>query len=260
VIEMFAMPLRLPKLQTTIKMPKFMRTRAMMMENLIKGGQYPGGVGPGFFTGTYTGDGNATKAITGVGFAPKMILVYPQVNQTNGWGMRSDQDGLNYMGWKTFTGAEYNFRYTTDNVISLDADGFTVGDGTTLGVNWMNVLGRVYSFACWGNGAVSFADGTYAGDHAATQAITGVGFVPKLVMLYTSTDGDAGGVAKNPIGAKTDQDGVNTVWYRDSNGAFPYSADMIISLDADGFTVGDGSGTGPVFNDLGWTYMWRAWR
>lgn len=236
-----------------------------MMHLLMAGGQYPGGVGSGFFTGTYTGDGNATKAITGVGFAPGLIFVYPQVVMpggwppvsADGWGMKSDQDGLNYMGWD-YT-VDTKFRYTTDNVISLDADGFTVGDGTTLGVNWMNILGQDYGFACWGNGAVSFADGNYAGDGNVTQAIAGLGFQPRLVMMFTPDN--PSGLSSNPIIAKTDQDGIYATTGRFGWGGFIYAEDHVVSLDADGFTVGDGSDSfGNMCNALGATYYWKAWR
>jgi len=40
--------------------------------------------------------------------------------------------------------------YGEDHIISLDSDGFTVGDGTPQGTNFMNVNGRNYVAICLG--------------------------------------------------------------------------------------------------------------
>lgn len=75
--------------------------------------------------GKYTGDAAASKAISGVGFKPKFLLIYEMVTNKN-IILKSDQDGT-----KSFVqpngGANL---YVDDQVISLDSDGFTVGDGT----------------------------------------------------------------------------------------------------------------------------------
>jgi len=78
--------------------------------------------------------------------------------------------------------------------------------------------------------------GTYTGDGAATQAVTGVGFQPELMILWTQ-----GTVIY--VRFKTSADGTYT---KNSNGG--YFEDEIISLDADGFTVGDGTGGGEDMN------------
>ena len=75
--------------------------------------------------GTYTGDAAATKAITGVGFSPKAVIIYEMVTNKN-IILKSTFDGT-----KSFVqpngGASL---YVDDQVISLDTDGFTVGDGS----------------------------------------------------------------------------------------------------------------------------------
>lgn len=75
--------------------------------------------------GTYTGDAAATKAITGVGFKPTFLLIFEQVTNKN-IILKSSLDGT-----KSFVqpngGANL---YVDDQVISLDTNGFTVGDGT----------------------------------------------------------------------------------------------------------------------------------
>ena len=78
-------------------------------------------------TGSYTGDGAATKAITGVGFQPTFLIVHGTEDRGEGnvgLAMKSDQDT---------TGAQVgDDDYLDDVIISLDADGFTIGDTSTI--------------------------------------------------------------------------------------------------------------------------------
>lgn len=94
--------------------------------------------------GTYTGDGAATKAVTGLGFVPRAILIYGQVDNAgfSHSAVKTNQDGL-------FSLASW-IQYEVDHIISLDADGFTVGDGTggTNG-NTVNVGAEVYVYEAW---------------------------------------------------------------------------------------------------------------
>lgn len=103
-----------------------------------------------FATGTYTGDGAATQAVVGVGFQPKFVWilsrgVVPNALNTAVEGLKTDQDGVNSMYW-----VGVFWRYEADDIISLDADGFTVGDGSVWGFNMFNWLGSVYNYMCWG--------------------------------------------------------------------------------------------------------------
>lgn len=110
------------------------------------------------------------------------------------------------------------------------------------------------------SGGVQVATGTYVGNGALTQAIVGVGFQPKFVMIYPH---DNGSVLDFPIGFRTDRDGGFAYWWwRGAGpGTFDYDLGNIISLDVDGFTVGDGSiGLTPNnFNALGVTYTYLCW-
>jgi len=102
-----------------------------------------------FAVGTYTGDGAATQAITGIGFQPIVVIIY----QHRDWifradmpAIKTDQDGAFSMAHDGGLG----YRWQQDNIISLDADGFTVGDGTPLGLNMCNVNAYVYTYICFG--------------------------------------------------------------------------------------------------------------
>lgn len=98
-----------------------------------------------FATGSYAGNGAATQAIAGVGFQPKFVLIYERLAAgTQAFiGVKTDKDGARC--YRFIGGAQ--FRYTLDDIISLDVGGFTVGDGTPIG----NVFNRVenYSYWCW---------------------------------------------------------------------------------------------------------------
>jgi len=98
-------------------------------------------------TGTYTGDGNATQGITGVGFQPRVVQIYPQTfGAMTGPCSKTDQDGLRTK-FHDIPGAQWH--WVLDFIISLDADGFTVGDGTGYG-NVLNLAPIVYTYIAWG--------------------------------------------------------------------------------------------------------------
>jgi len=88
--------------------------------------------------GTYTGNGSATQAITGVGFQPDYLHVYAQNGSYNGWE-KSSHDGTKA---RDLT----HIYYQDDHIISLDSDGFTVGDGTSGIGNSANVNTVVYVY------------------------------------------------------------------------------------------------------------------
>lgn len=72
--------------------------------------------------------------------------------------------------------------------------------------------------------------GTYTGDGATTKAITGVGFQPRFLWLYSTTTSTAAGF-KTSLDAGGNSSVVPST----------YTTDHIISLDSGGFTVGDGT-------------------
>lgn len=97
-----------------------------------------GGGGATMAIGTYTGDGNATQAITGVGFQPEFLVTLRREDVFGYDYFKSDQD-------TTSARATAGSAYKTDHIISLDADGFTVGDGTG-DANYANVNTKSYTY------------------------------------------------------------------------------------------------------------------
>lgn len=104
-------------------------------------------------TGTYTGDGTVSHAITGLGFRPKYVRI---------WRHNAEAAGTwNYIFERTDTYAgDLCHRISTagtnaalmevvgDCLISLDADGFTVDDG---GIDDQpNTDGQLYDYLALG--------------------------------------------------------------------------------------------------------------
>lgn len=90
-------------------------------------------------TGTYNGlDSETTKAITGVGFRPKIVLIFPRSSIICGPYIKNNQTPTTY-SFNLATSA-----YTNDVIRSLDADGFTVGD-----TDEINQSGETYEWIAW---------------------------------------------------------------------------------------------------------------
>jgi len=83
-------------------------------------------------TGTYTGDGTESQAITGVGFRPKYVAIWIQPGgpSVQSFFEKVDQFlvDLSFMHF-VWAGQEHIFQLNA--LISLDADGFTVDDAGT---------------------------------------------------------------------------------------------------------------------------------
>jgi hypothetical protein len=101
---------------------------------------------PMLTTGTYTGNGQVTQSITGVGFQPKVLFVMQHQQSTyRVWASKTDQDGL----YCLIVSRTVNM-YTVNSIISLDTDGFTVGDGASPGDgNYMNENGTLYTYIAY---------------------------------------------------------------------------------------------------------------
>lgn len=93
--------------------------------------------------------------------------------------------------------------------------------------------------------------GTYTGDNNATQAIVGLGFKPDSIKIIEQ-------ISACYIGTKNDQDGTKTMMTTGSSGVYAYQDDHIVSFDADGFTVGDGTGTTNKLNQNAQAYSYVA--
>jgi len=160
------------------------------------------------------------------------------------------------MAWSNFPAGKAAFPginavYETTAITSLDVDGFTVGNSV-----YTNENGETEDWlALKDNGAGDMKIGSYVGDGGVTQAITGVGFDPELVIVQQDQD-DPDKDAPRDAHWRTDtltnppQAGLFRV------GLFPVGEFYIVSLDVGGFTVGQ---FGPA-NRLNVTYFYAAFR
>ena len=100
--------------------------------------------------------------------------------------------------------------------------------------------------------------GTYTGDTGTTQAVTGVGFEPFILWIceYSGDGGESNRVVTT--NSLVDNDGAGMAHYLNNDATLSKTnSDMIRSLDADGFTVGDQGGV-QGFNSSGITYEYWA--
>ena len=177
------------------------------------------------FTGTYTGDGEATQAITGVGFQPDAIFIKKETFGGSG-GIFATKD-MSVADGKLMVGDNAP---GTGFISTIDADGFTVGTDDSV-----NASSAPYHFLCLKENATDCKISTYTGDGNATQAITGVGFQPNVLLI--------GSEGAFEVNWKTD----TVTNAADMNDFGTGQADdRIDSLDADGFTVDTDDSTNAV--------------
>lgn len=127
-------------------------------------------------TGTYTGDGTGSRAITGLGFTPVCVFAVKSGSEVY-W--KSPMSGANTLSLTN--------GLLADRITSLDSDGFTVG---TSG----NASGSSYFWIALGADATVFFQSSYVGTGSA-HSITGIGFQPDLVV-----SADSSGSTSNAFG------------------------------------------------------------
>lgn len=201
-------------------------------------------------TGSYVGDDSTSKSITGVGFRPKYVKI---------WKHPTEEIAVHHYEKLDQTWGDYCYYPSNpqDNRInSLDADGFTVDDDGTN--SNPNANGTTYDWVAFGFGVGSVGTalmktGTYTGDGSTSQAITGIGFQPRLVWTVIRVVH----TAANECSIRWDVQPSDLSLLL-GDGTLKGSDDKIISLDADGFTVDDGGGDYPP-NRVDEVYDYVAW-
>lgn len=101
--------------------------------------------------------------------------------------------------------------------------------------------------------AKNTAQGIYTGNGAATQSITGLGFKPTIFLIWEQQQTWC-------YGYKLTQNGVNAGYWAWSASIQGYNDNLIISLDDNGFTVGNRifDGGSDNFNFNGRLFSWAA--
>ncbi len=187
-----------------------------------------------FATGTYTGNGTDNRAITGLGFTPKVILIKK----------RDAGGGEEPSVWKTDTmGSNQSVRthgsspsVPTTAIKTVDADGITLGTHAAVNRNT-----STYVWYAWGGGLVK--TGSYTGD-GSTRDITGVGFSPEWVAAFRT---DSAQATYHRFASRGDADSWPLVTSTPGSG-------RITAMVSDGFSLG----TSAEVNGSGGSYHYVA--
>ena len=185
---------------------------------------------PRSLSGTYVGDGTSSRGITGLGFAPGLVIVKGDNTQE---AMARTQQMPAGMSKRLLSGNPLIAACVT----SSDPDGFTVGLDARV-----NSAGISYYWVAFPNLPGLFVTGTYQGDGTTAHIVSGIGFSPAFVMVM-SADGHAPNWRSSPMPSGGS--------YFNTQAIVP---DLVQSSTADGFQLGR---NGDV-NQLGVTYFYAA--
>ena len=130
---------------------------------------------------TYTGDGNSTQSITGLGFKPDFVWIK---TRTNAWShtLMDSTRGINSILGSDGTSAESTYssswRGLYGQLDSFDSDGFTVRKGTNAGGSNFNHSNTQYVAWCFkaSGGTTSTGSGTGGITNITTQVNNVLGF------------------------------------------------------------------------------------
>ena len=184
----------------------------------------------GIASGSYTGNGAPSAAITGVGFQPDVVIIKADSAIARAV-IRTATMGLT----KEMTGAA---AAAAGYVLSLDTNGFTVSGNARV-----NQAGVTYHWIAFETVSGESRLASYTGNGIDNRSITGLGFTPAYVITIPESTSPA--------------------YHRSSLMLESYSFDSttgqpnhIQAMVADGFQIGD---DGDV-NRNGFVYHYVAWR
>jgi hypothetical protein len=96
-------------------------------------------------TGYYTGNASTTQSITGIGFKPKTITIEPLDASAMGHYTKDNSMATSYAKFH-----DMNVSVLEADLITLDADGFTLGDGSGGSGENPNQNTKIFAFHAWG--------------------------------------------------------------------------------------------------------------
>ena len=181
-----------------------------------------------FHVGTYTGNGSDDRAITGVGFQPRLVFI---LRSTGTGAYCSDQNSADSSFSITAAGLAAN------RIQSLDADGFTVGTDALVNSN----TATYHYFAVSGS---MLATGTYTGNATDDRSISGVGFSPAIVNVHRG--------ATSFARYKLSTMGLNSANWPETT----YATNIVQAMESDGFQIGTDATVNASTGNT--TYYWWA--
>jgi len=155
--------------------------------------EYPG---KNFNVVTYTGDGSTSNAISNLGFSPDLVWIGQRSSPTSDYsnGMWDTTRGRAKLIYSSRSNAEPSDSSSTQDLVSFDSDGFTVGTNNNASVN---ASSKEMVGWCWkANGGTTSSDSS--GDITVTrQSNTKGGFA---ILTYTG-NGSADQTIAHGLGA-----------------------------------------------------------
>lgn len=164
-------------------------------------------------SGSYTGNSTAGRPVS-AGFQPNLVIVKADTNEI----AVSRTSSMSGDASKPMSGPT---ALSTNRIQWLTATGFTIGTNAQVNTN-----GTTYRWIAFRSGCGTLKVGSYTGNGGASQAITGAGFQPEDVMIMPA------GVTRSTQRFA----GMTTSFRFDAGTGI---ANVINSLDANGFTVGN---------------------
>ena len=145
-----------------IRLPKGTADQVLTMNDgaTAPGWETAAGGGASIASGTYSGNGNATQAITGLSFSPVLVMISKRCNAAscnevmaiawkdaieNAGGSGTDRSGTWWAGYNTSNAPHW----ADDGVRSVDSNGFTVGDASENYLT-LNGSGNTYTYVAIG--------------------------------------------------------------------------------------------------------------
>lgn len=242
-----------------------------------------GGADVNAYIGNFAGQGTTgSQAITGVGFQPTAVLFHSSDLSTTQWGTVANGTVSGFFGCATASTEEWamawdhrsinsttnDSRQTASNCLlegdtatgladftSMDSDGFTV--------NWTTADDSYYYFVAI-NGVDAFAGNNTQKTSTGTQAYTGVGFQPDVLLMMGTDDAvldtSRTDIWGHSIGA-TDATSEFAIWYgenRSTGSDMSQAADETIQSYNAGTPTLNAEANISSFDSDGYTLNWGA--
>ena len=183
-------------------------------------------------SGSYVGNGSASRAIGGVGFQPDLVFIKgSNASQTVVRAKPMVGNAAKELGAAS--------ALVPGRITALSADGFSVGNDAAV-----NQTGVTYTWTAFLEMPGQMKVASYGGNGNDNRSVTGLGFQPGYVMVM-------GGGATASVQRFGPQSGDVTLTFATG----PQLADRIQGLEADGFQVGQSADV----NGTGATYYYVAW-
>ncbi len=182
-------------------------------------------------TGVYTGDGNPTQSISGLGIQPDVLLVIPSDGGTAGgeiqtW-IHSSTMPSNQVKFTNGASSVAN-EFKSDYLNSIDSDGFTVDSKS-------NVSGTDYYYVAFSDNDGSITTGTFTGS-TSSQNIA-VGYEPAMVWVWADN-------VSSPDYVKWTNSDRPSGTYRFSHGNGGWNEYVFNGFSPVGFTVNSSTSSG----------------